>query len=834
MAILTKAQLEALNQSSFPDQSTEAITPAILRNYNTQTIDTLVDSLDTGSFVTSAITASSLITASVNLNTITFTKGNGTTFAVTVNTGSGGGTTDLTSLNAYTASQDTKNLAVGYSTSSINSATSSLFTSASLGLTTASFSGNTLTFRKGDNTTFGIVIPDVSGSGVPTGTVSSSAQIVGLGFLQTSSFNTYTASNDTKWNTLGGQTGSYITSAQTSSMSVLSASFAVSASNVYVQNTSANQTHLVTFTDATNSYGGLQSTNAFIYNPNTNLLTTTASVAITLVNGTGSLDNTSLNDYTASNDTKWNTLQTTTASFSASVASISALTGSYATTGSNLFIGDQTLSDGSGNNSTISSYSGSLVLVAKTYASSSAALSHISSSVGFVNIIFKSSNTNTGSFTLSGSGNICVTPAIPTTGFRRQVGSNNVMLTGNQPEVTGSLTTYTPNISSNYATNIIRFRGPASSSAWAITNNIVNGNFNIGNADATSANQAVAGGNITTNLLLAAVNYNAYTTPLVAQAVFQSNLSVGNSTLTAFSSSIAANNNIFVGNTFTVNNSYFGTASTAAAQRLSLANNVFGGINTPTLTASGSNTSAAAPREVSGNTTNGAGLAIGVVLNGDNSNLYSTLIHGSNLTVTGSNAYNTQASAGSTFIGRNNSVNGTAARSGETIFAVGTGTGTGARKTGFLIDSGSNVFVEGTLSISGSTSITGAVNITGSTYISGGLNISGGVYSTPYALTITSQTASIDTTLASTYTLTLVSGSTTHIALSGQKVGQTYNLLITQPASGTGSIQMGPFIYQPSGSSYVPTPTSNAEDILTFVTFNNTAKTYIANVTNFI
>jgi hypothetical protein len=45
----------------------------------------------TASYVTSAITASSLVTASVNLNTITFTKGDTTTFAITVDTGSGGG-----------------------------------------------------------------------------------------------------------------------------------------------------------------------------------------------------------------------------------------------------------------------------------------------------------------------------------------------------------------------------------------------------------------------------------------------------------------------------------------------------------------------------------------------------------------------------------------------------------------------------------------------------------------------------------------------------------------------------------------------------------------------
>ena len=50
MAILTKNQLSASNASSFPDNTTGAITPAILRNFNTGIIDTLVDSLVTSSY----------------------------------------------------------------------------------------------------------------------------------------------------------------------------------------------------------------------------------------------------------------------------------------------------------------------------------------------------------------------------------------------------------------------------------------------------------------------------------------------------------------------------------------------------------------------------------------------------------------------------------------------------------------------------------------------------------------------------------------------------------------------------------------------------------------
>jgi uncharacterized coiled-coil protein SlyX len=144
-------------------------------NAYTQSNDDKVNSLinATASYATSAITASSLITASAVGNTITFTKGDASTFNVSVastpiDTGSFATTA---SFNAYTQSNDqrvssleTNSASVNISITNLNSATASLFTSASLGLTTASFSGNTLTFTKGDSSTFGVVIPDVSGS----------------------------------------------------------------------------------------------------------------------------------------------------------------------------------------------------------------------------------------------------------------------------------------------------------------------------------------------------------------------------------------------------------------------------------------------------------------------------------------------------------------------------------------------------------------------------------------------------------------------------------------------------------------------------------------------
>ena len=131
---------------------------------------------------TTQSSADSLTTASVSNNVITFTKGDLSTFTITVDTGSGGGG------------------------ESVN--TGSL-------LTTGSVSNNVLTFTKGDGTSFTLVVNTGSGEPLPSGTVSSSSQITELGFVTSSA------------------TASFITNSQTSSMSVATASFATSASYAF-------------------------------------------------------------------------------------------------------------------------------------------------------------------------------------------------------------------------------------------------------------------------------------------------------------------------------------------------------------------------------------------------------------------------------------------------------------------------------------------------------------------------------------------------------------------------------------------------------------------------
>jgi len=140
-----------------------------------------------------------------NLQTGYAWVGNGNNQPLQVATSSfgGGGSADLTSLNAFTASQETKNTTLANVTSSLQAFTSSQNTINTNIATSAS-----LYNTKWDNIAAQSGSWGMTSGSVPAGTVSSSAQIVGLGFLQTSSFEAYTASQDTKNSTLASYTAS--------------------------------------------------------------------------------------------------------------------------------------------------------------------------------------------------------------------------------------------------------------------------------------------------------------------------------------------------------------------------------------------------------------------------------------------------------------------------------------------------------------------------------------------------------------------------------------------------------------------------------------------------
>ncbi len=431
-----------------------------------------------------------------------------------------------------------------------------------------------------------------------------------------------------------------------------------------------------------------------------------------------------LNNFTASAQLEINALEGFTASIAgtnaftqsiqAEVDDIQAKTGSFATTGSNVFTGTQTLSDASLNTATLATISGSLVLVGKTFASSSAALAHISaSSADQVNFIWKA-NAGTQRTIVSGSNNIFTNPSNVTAGFVRYVGGQNNIYPLAIPSLTGSAA-FPITMGSNFMNASVLLRTPVSSSAYTMNGNVISNvtgtSISLGTATATSFDKAVSGLTFSNNLINGTVNATAYKTSLSSSVSITNNNIGGTATLNMDSSSINFSN-VIAQSSLTVNNSYFPTTFNS-----NTANFTIGGllnIGPNFIYASGSNTTfTGPPRTLTASGFIGGGNVISASLNGDLAQVNSTILLGQSLVAIGTNSRPTAATAadwGSVFAGRWNSIDGTKDLTAETVFAVGTGTAEANRKTGFLIDSGSNTFVEGTLNVSGSSSFTGSMN----------------------------------------------------------------------------------------------------------------------------
>jgi hypothetical protein len=134
----------------------------------------------------------------------------------------------------------------------------------------------------------------------------------------------------------------------------------------------------------------------------------------------------------------------------------------------------------------------------------------------------------------------------------------------------------------------------------------------------------------------------------------------------------------------------------------------------------------------------------------------------------------------------------------------------------------SNVFDDTLYIISDSTG-----SVIGSTVITGSLRGNVG------ALSISSNTASLDCSTGNFFTLLLVSGSDTFVNPSNIQPGQTINLRVKQASVASGSISFASSVKQVSGSAYQTTGTADAEDIVTFISFD-TSSLYLSNVKNFV
>jgi hypothetical protein len=132
--------------------------------------------------------------------------------------------------------------------------------------------------------------------------------------------------------------------------------------------------------------------------------------------------------------------------------------------------------------------------------------------------------------------------------------------------------------------------------------------------------------------------------------------------------------------------------------------------------------------------------------------------------------------------------------------------------------------------------VSGALDIPpiGNTTISGSITITGSAYGNVNTLTVTSATASMDMRAANFFVLTLPTGSTTHLDATNVGFGQTVSLLVKQASTATGSLVFSPEFKFPTGSRYTASPTGSAEDIITFVTFNSTGSVYATSVKQMI
>jgi len=372
-------------------------------------------------------------------------------------------------------------------------------------------------------------------------------------------------------------------------------------------------------------------------------------------------------------------------------------------------------------NPTLNPYSGSLILVANTFTSSSFA--HISASAnGQVNLVFKNNN-NTQDTILSGSGNIFVNPATVTPlttpiTFKRYIGgSGNIILNGsNVPQISGSMA-FSPTMNNNYFggnSTVLNMRGPVSSSAWTISSNISLGSINIGSNAIQTAEKIVSGLTMTGNSIAGTLTIIANQSALTGSATsFTNNIITGQTILNLSSSAAALQNNIINDSGFVFTNQFY-TGSLGVGSVAMNRNNIGGQGNSITISGSlplGTTTT----NSISDNFIFGGSNTIYIdVQNARVSgttayiNVVRTGLMGNQLIVSGSSLLADGSSYGSVFVGRYNADDNRRNKTSDTVFAVGTGNTT-TRKTGFLIDSGSNSYFEGTLNVSGSTSFTGSV-----------------------------------------------------------------------------------------------------------------------------
>ena len=111
-------------------------------------------------------------------------------------------------------------------------------------------------------------------------------------------------------------------------------------------------------------------------------------------------------------------------------------------------------------------------------------------------------------------------------------------------------------------------------------------------------------------------------------------------------------------------------------------------------------------------------------------------------------------------------------------------------------------------------------SITGITLDSPSIEITGSVSQDVDTIAIASATASIDFSNSNYQTLTLASGTNTHLIPTNIKAGQTVVVEITQDAASAGTVTLDGSLTFPGGTPYTATTTLGGKDVLTLVSFD--------------
>jgi len=398
-----------------------------------------------------------------------------------------------------------------------------------------------------------------------------------------------------------------------------------------------------------------------------------------------------------------------------------------ATTGSNNFIGTENIT-GSVNISGSLNINGKVVnnavnkglFIVSSTDVYSAPYPHITSSNNNANIIFPpltQNGTATGSMFISGSNNILLLGgnALGTSGRYNVVGSQNII--GSHATVnTSSLTI--PNLQANILLGAVNLTLTTGSNAGNNAHSFAT-NINTNTITWNHPSASIGAGNSSTvsnNVNVGVVTSTTTGPTILTTAATLSNNIMSNPALALnhISSSINFNQNIVGGNTITLNNRYYQTGSNNI---LTATANIFGG-QAIVVNAAGS------PATNLGRTLVGnliGGQTVNVSLEGTNldaGGLRNSLIYGQGLNVSGSHSAASTAVNSITLVGRWNGEDNGLADSARTVFAVGTGTATGTRRTGLYVTSGSLVGVSGSFSVVGNSTLTGNNTFNGDTIMS--------------------------------------------------------------------------------------------------------------------